>query len=740
MTLSHLESHAAHDLSHEALGGQPIRIQGDHFVDAWGRNLLLRGVNISGASKLPTVPNGLSHLSEGFFDHRTVSFIGRPFPLQDAPIHFARLREWGLPLVRLLVTWESIAHQGPDEFDEEYMEYLANIVRIMPEYGIKCFVCPHQDVWSRFSGGSGAPGWTFEAAGLDIRAFPQTGAAYVHNLDDQHKANAPENEREPSGPFVWPSGYQKLAAATMATLFWAGETFAPKLRCRRRLNPQGEVEEVSIQEFLQGAYLEAFGRLSQVLAPLQACVGFEFMNEPHRGYINLHSFHKWNYETDLHIGHYPSMIESLALGSGYAQTIPYYVKSWPFPTRVSHRSRFDPKGRSAWLESVAEEDQAINRPRGLGQCIWRAHGVWDWNEERKAPVVLQNRYFETDPRQGKAGAKVEFYRDFYAPLVKRFSERIRASNRDWLMFVEPIPNEFLPPWPSKEVLDSASREQGYAVKTLIETERPENLVYAPHFYDLNVLFSKVHSWMSVDVQGLSRGMFILKALYFGFEGLKKNYLKQLSNVSKYATTSLGPVPVLVGEVGIPYDINSKTSYRTGDYTKQIELMDALICGLEENLISFTLWNYNPDHTEEHGDGWNLEDFSVFSLSSHPPHGKDEDDQSERHYRGGRALQAILRPYAVKVAGRPYSTKWDGQSLEFSFQWFNDTPRPPVRGGRGEPLPEVDKSQITEIYLPSYHYKANEFEIRLTDGDWSFDAEVRALFFLFSLPLSTFFFP
>lgn len=95
-----------------------------------------------------------------------------------------------------------------------------------------------------------------------------------------------------------------------------------------------------------------------------------------------------------------------------------------------------------------------------------------------------------------------------------------------LFFVEPIPNEFMPPWahsgqqalPSKP---SSPQTQTYAVKTVIDTPRPGGFVYAPHFYDLNVLFSKVHSFMSVNVQGLSRGMFILKALYFGEGGLRK---------------------------------------------------------------------------------------------------------------------------------------------------------------------------------------------------------------------------
>lgn len=217
---------AAHDLSNDALGGQ-IHIREDgQFVDGYNRVLALRGLNVSGSSKLPSKPNGLTHLTEGFFEHRTVTFVGKPFPIGDAPLHFRRLQAWGLPLIRLLVTWESIGHSGPNpttDLDLEYISYLRELIELMPKYGLKCFICAHQDVWSRFSGGSGAPGWTFEAAGLDIEAFTQTGSAYVHGQDEKRRASEPPNAAEPNGPFVWPSGYQKLAAATMATLFWAGD-------------------------------------------------------------------------------------------------------------------------------------------------------------------------------------------------------------------------------------------------------------------------------------------------------------------------------------------------------------------------------------------------------------------------------------------------------------------------------------------------------------------------------------
>lgn len=86
--------------------------------------------------------------------------------------------------------------------------------------------------------------------------------------------------------------------------------------------------------------------------------------------------------------------------------------------------------------------------------------------------------------------------------------------------MEPIPNEFMPRW---------SADQGPPVpgttQTVISLPRPERFVYAPHFYDLNVLFFKAYTGMSVDVQALSRGAFILNALYFGTRGLMRKYVQ-----------------------------------------------------------------------------------------------------------------------------------------------------------------------------------------------------------------------
>jgi len=175
--------------------------------------LLLRGVNLAGTAKIPTVPDGSTYINDPAFwgDHRNVSFVGRPFPLEEADEHLSRLRAWGLTFLRFLVTWEGVEHSGPGMYDMEYVEYLVAVVRKAHEYGIVVFIDPHQDVWSRWTGGDGCPGWVMEKVGFNLTALEASGAAVTH-----------QGHGDPLPKMIWGSNNWRLATSTMFTLFFAG--------------------------------------------------------------------------------------------------------------------------------------------------------------------------------------------------------------------------------------------------------------------------------------------------------------------------------------------------------------------------------------------------------------------------------------------------------------------------------------------------------------------------------------
>ncbi|MBS1151189.1 MAG: putative glycosidase [Myxococcaceae bacterium] len=251
-----------------------IRIEGDRFVDEHRRTLLLRGVNLGGSSKLPR--------AEG-------SFVGRPFPLDEADEHFSRLQRWGLTTLRLVVTWEAIEHAGPRKYDLAYLDYLEALIRRAATHQLAVFIDFHQDVWSRFSGGDGAPGWTLEAAGFNLDTLHETGAAFV---EAKHAGPLPK--------MIWPTNAGKLGSATMFTLFFGGDTFAPRTR----------IDGESAQRFLQEHFFGAVEQVVRRVASLPNVFGVDLLNEPSPGYIGWEDLEAPG--GPVEVGVMPSPLQSMA--------------------------------------------------------------------------------------------------------------------------------------------------------------------------------------------------------------------------------------------------------------------------------------------------------------------------------------------------------------------------------------------------------------------------------------------
>jgi hypothetical protein len=120
----------------------PLRltIEDSKFRDSHGRQVTLKGINVAGDAKFPSHPNQPSHIPDNFFDGDSVNFRQRPFPVEEAHIHFARLKRWGYNTIRYVFTWEAIEPSGPGVYDEEWIQHTISVLRAAREYGFYIFM------------------------------------------------------------------------------------------------------------------------------------------------------------------------------------------------------------------------------------------------------------------------------------------------------------------------------------------------------------------------------------------------------------------------------------------------------------------------------------------------------------------------------------------------------------------------------------------------------------------------
>jgi hypothetical protein len=594
-------------------------IKGHAILDDEGRTLLLRGVNLGGSSKIPLI-NPLPECA-GEEPGGGLSFVGRPFPLEEAETHFERLKSWGFTFIRLVLTWESLEHEGPGIYDESYLAYLRKLLMAAEKAGISVYMDPHQDVWSRFSGGDGAPGWTMEKLGMDLSRLDETGAALtMEGYGGLHGG-------KPYPPMIWPSNYSRYGAATLFTLFFGGRTYAPGC----------EIEGINAQDWLQEHYLACMRHCYRRLKNCGAIIGWGAINEPHPGYIGYQNLERLeNYI--LPLGPLLLPLDAMAAASGYTVTAPVYKPGVSGP-RVVEREIINSRRVSLFRE-------------GFG-CPWKHAGVWSDGGGR--PELLKPRHFAL-----YEGRPVNFTEDFLKPFMIRFVERMREADRPCIFFIEGIPGGLSqgshPAW---------------------NKDDPPDAVNAFHHYDGPTLFIKAFlPWLTADP---ATGQVIL-----GRKKTAAFYSRCLAQAGDWTRERMGNMPRMLGEFGLPMDLYRGRAYRQkggNPYGKHEEALDLYYRGIEDNLLHATIWNYTADNTHEKGDHWNGEDLSIVSLGWSSPRGAVEmgpeapESAAAKPLAEPRAMRGWLRPYPMATAGAPLLLRWDYRKRQFRYRFRADSSIP-----------------------------------------------------------------
>lgn len=603
-----------------------IRIEGDRFVDAAGRMVLLRGFNLGGDCKVP-YPDGGTNFPSDFSNHRDVSFIGRPFPLEEADEHLRRISGWGMNCLRLLTTWEAVEHKGPGQYDTAYLDYFAEVARRAGAYGLNVFVDFHQDTWSRMSGGDGAPGWTFEAVGLDFAKFHDAGASHVMQLKYDYARGGRQEDRYPM--MTWANNYRMPANAIMWTLFFCGDLFAPGLKIDGR----------SAQDYLQSHYIGSMREVARRLKGMAHVMGFDTLNEPGTGWIGQpmsyrHLEKSAEHPEPVRPGPAWSPLDGLLVARGLSREIPELA--------------FDP---------------ARMRVGQTGTKTVNAKGVSIWREGRECPFEAAGAYrlrgndvevLREDFFQRAGGKAIDPDHDGMTPFFERVAREIRTIENDWLVFAE---------------LDPFRSATGDGFPPV-----PERTVNASHWYDIVTLVTKNFMYPT------SINPFTMKMLN-GAAEIEASYAAALGRLKDASKTIPGGAPTLIGEFGIPFDLEGAAAYaawakgdRSADpWAKHVIALDLMYNAMDTHLLSSTQWNYTASNRNDPacGDGWNQEDLSVYSV-----------DQG-----GGRAVAGFVRPWVRACQGVLKRMRFERESGTFTFVFEAD--------------PSINAP--TEVFLPSVHY-------------------------------------
>ena len=622
-----------------------------YLKDQQGRYLLIHGVNVSGSTKVPAKID-------------PISYVGKPFPLEEADWNFRMLRKLGFNAIRLLVIWEAIEPYGSGDYDQDYLDYIEAIVAKANEYGIYCIMDMHQDMFSRhllklFDDQT-------NLNSLVDKKERKMGAPFGLNNKVQGDG-APQwavqyclPEKNVGGP-KWGLPDYLVADRKETTDFYSMSLWGINIflsldvnRCfatmfaGKDIYPFYKVDGKNIQDFLQDSYANAWAQVASRISRYPNVIGYDIINEPPGLYIVFVLYALLYREADKSDSGMLTEEEML-------QVLDEYLE-------ILQDQGAPPETIDILRETLLEYDilpKSIDRMNKNG---FTTEGFSPYQPNIDAAIGLIS----------------SFNRNYLQPFHKKVGDAILEEDPNAILFLElslGLPDTGIAGWFAEPML----RPDGF-----------DQIVYAPHYY--------------TDIYP-SIGYNMPERDFTADEKRFRDYTEGIEDAILPADYSLGKPPIMMGEFGTYFNFGGIEKAIDQDYIVSSYILDIYFETYEEMLLHHTMWCYSSENTKENGENWNKEDFSILDSEQKP-----------------RSIEAYSRVYPRFTSGR--LTSFHYYSPLHYYDPRPGEPTPYLEFAMEMESKETDAP--TEIFIPPLIFR-NGFYVYISDGQCAYDPDSEILY-------------
>jgi len=696
--------------------GQTVKHQRPHLLDSFGRYVTFHGINLSGSNKFPH--------TEQFPDvGDEVSYVGKPFPAEDADHYFSRLAALGFNSVRLLAIWEGIEPYAKGEYDEAYLDYYEEMIRVAGEHGLYVLVDMHQDLFSRHL----------------YAYYNEETPAERGSMEDMILSLVPRLDQDPSySDWLRGDGAPRWAVEAVMPEKDLDSPHWGQFRLLGSLEPaivQAILAEENVAEVAedlgipQEIALETVEILNDLVAvyttfdPLEEGAGLDDLPpwvahlaanlpgrfEPHETCDQLPwTFWGVNHVLSIDVERcYAALFggdmvfpDLVAPDGGDIKTYLQEAYAGAFVQLARRAKKYDnvigydvmnePGGLYIML-TLAAATATLNDPDAIGGLLADLLGEELGGKVHSLATGLRlippDNSPETLAAWGLDGVdwmaaldmNISFDANYLQPFYERVGKTIQEEDPSAIIWYEP--GASLRTW-------TGAGPQWDAHITRLDGI--DQQVFAPHHY------FDIYPFIGFNVDPRE---------FIPEEWTYRDFATRLEEVASTAWQYLGNVPVVFGEFGTYFNFGGIEKSKSEKYVISARILDRYYEAFEHLGYSRMVWCFSPENNEDYGDGWNKEDFSIWGPDGTP-----------------RAWTAYVRPYARAASGKPVRSHF------YSQHHFEDP-------DKGEPVPErefvfemesKETEAPTEVFVPLRQYPEG-FYVWLSDGSAYFDADRQMLY-------------